>query len=59
LLIDTLSRAMRPRTNTNLSLTTSRVGQKLAQSIVAVSSGHLDCVLDPRDRVLLPAVCAE
>jgi hypothetical protein len=33
----------------------------LASSPVAVnlSSGHLVCVLDPRDQVLLAAVCAE
>jgi hypothetical protein len=37
------------------------VGQKLASSPVAInlSSGHLVCVLDPRDRVLLLAVCVE
>jgi hypothetical protein len=52
---------MRPQTNTNLSLATSGVGQKLASSPVAVnlSSSHLVCVLDPRDRVLLTTVCAE
>jgi hypothetical protein len=52
---------MRPQTNTNLSLAASGVGKKLASSPVAVnlSSGHLVCVLDPRDRVLLAAVCAE
>jgi hypothetical protein len=61
LLIDTLFRAMRPQTNTNLSLAASGVGQKLASSPVAVnlSSGHLVCVLDPRYQVLLPAVCVE
>jgi hypothetical protein len=61
LLIDTLSRAKRPQTNTNLSLATSRVGQKLASSPVAVnlSSGRLVCVLESRDRVLLAAVCVE
>jgi hypothetical protein len=61
LLINTLSRAMRPQKNTNLSLAASRVGQKLASSLVAVnlSSSHLIYVLDPRDRVLLAAVCAE
>jgi hypothetical protein len=52
---------MRPHTNTNLSLAASGVGQKLASSLVVVnlSSGHLVCVLDPRDRVLLATVCAE
>jgi hypothetical protein len=52
---------MRAQTNTNLSLAASGVGQNLASSLVAVnlSSGHLVCVLDPRDRVLLAAVCAE
>jgi hypothetical protein len=52
---------MRPQTNTNLSLTASGVGQKLASSPVAVNlfSGHLVCVLDPLDRVLLAAVYAE
>jgi hypothetical protein len=52
---------MRPQTNTNLSLATSGVGQKLASSPVAVnlSSGHLVCVLNLRDRVLLAAVCVE
>jgi hypothetical protein len=61
LLIDALSRAMRPHTNTNLSLAISVVGQKLASSpvVVNLSSGHLVCVLYPRDRVLLAAVCAE
>jgi hypothetical protein len=51
LLIDTLSRAMRPQTNTNLSLAESGVGQEMASSPVAVnlSSGHLVCVLDPHD----------
>jgi hypothetical protein len=45
----------------NLSLAASGVGQKLASSPVAVnlSSNHLVCVLDPRDQVLLAAVCAE
>jgi hypothetical protein len=57
LLIDTLSRAMRPQTNTNLSFAASGVGQKFASS--PVSSGHFVCVLDPRDQVLLAAVCAE
>jgi hypothetical protein len=52
---------MRPQTNTNISLIASEVGQKLASSPVAVnlSSGHLVCVIDPRDRVLLAAVCVE
>jgi hypothetical protein len=52
---------MRPQANTNLSLATSRVGQKLATSPAAVnlSSGHLVCVLDPRYQVLLAAVCAK
>jgi hypothetical protein len=52
---------MRPQTNTNLSLAASGVGQKLASSPVAnnLCSGHLVCVLDPTDRVLLAAVYAE
>jgi hypothetical protein len=52
---------MRPQTNTNLSLTASGVDQKKASSPVAVnlSSGYLVCVLDPQDRVLQLAVCAE
>jgi hypothetical protein len=52
---------MRPQTNTNLSLAASGVGQKFASSPVAVnlSSGHFVCVLDPRDQVLLAAVCVE
>jgi hypothetical protein len=52
---------MRPQTNTNLSLVASGVGQILASSPIAVnlSSGHLVCVLDPRDRLLLTAVRAE
>jgi hypothetical protein len=52
---------MRPQTNTNLSLAASWVDQKLASSPVAdnLSSGHLVCLFDPRDRVLLAATCAE
>jgi hypothetical protein len=52
---------MRPQTNTNLSLAASGVGQKLASSpvVVNLSSGHLVCVHDPRDWVLLSLVCAE